>query len=115
MNGTVSSIQDIIISPSDIKIETMRSQGPGGQHVNKTESAVRITHLTTGISVFVSNYNFNLFFYIVFLSLLFSINSKRRKKNEKIMINSYPISIPSLDSVKWKGLNIKIKLQHYPF
>lgn len=81
----ISDDSEVEISPDDIRIDTYRSSGAGGQHINKTDSAIRITHFPTGIVVTCQNersqiQNREMAFKIL-KSKLIALKEEERRKN----------------------------------
>ncbi len=83
---------ELELNSKDLRFETMRSSGPGGQHVNKTESAIRVTHVPTGISTMASG------------SRCQHMNRKLalRNLNEKLEEHNYNMKAENQQS-RWAG------------
>jgi ribosome-associated protein len=84
-------------------VETMRSSGRGGQHVNKTESAVRITHITTGVSAKSQKYRSQ------HMNKAQCLNTLRKKLNKLNEIKKTRIKTTIPKSVKNKNMDKKKK------
>ena len=78
---------DVVINPGDLKIDTYRASGAGGQHVNTTDSAIRITHLPTNIVVTCQNERSQLRNKEVALKILTSKLTKLAEEEHKENLN----------------------------
>jgi len=90
-----SEIAEIRIKPEDLKVETFRASGPGGQNVNKRETAIRITHIPTGIRTDCQTERFQGVNRKVAMGILMSkllTLEKRKKENELKKIKGEDIS-----------------------
>jgi peptide chain release factor 1 len=102
-------MDDVDIKKSDLKIDTFRSSGAGGQHVNKTESAIRITHLPTGtVSESQDGRSQHKNKEIAMAQLLQRIHDKRRQEHQSKLANERKSLVGSGDR------SDKIRTYNYP-